>query len=130
MEKSGGYENNSSNTEKFEQKCESIFEAIEQRFVKINDRLMTLLPTKASDLSTDKPLQKDFVTNILKNRVAQLVKQLADKNTLINFLSSQLTDNIREIPSTKEVFNSTGKNCCNCNNRNNRNESVNKCDSR
>ena len=49
MGKSGGYENNNSNTENFEQKCESIFEAIEQRFVKINDRLMTLLPTKASD---------------------------------------------------------------------------------
>lgn len=50
--------NNNNNTENCEQKFESIFEAaIEQRLVRIENRLMSLLPTKSSDLSTDKPLK-------------------------------------------------------------------------
>ena len=49
---------NNNNTENCEQKFESIFEAaIEQRLVRIENRLMSLLPTKSSDLSTDKPLK-------------------------------------------------------------------------
>ena len=50
--------NNNNNTENCKQQFESIFEAaIEQRLVRIENRLMSLLPTKSSDLSTAKPLK-------------------------------------------------------------------------
>ena len=89
---------------------------LSKQFVKIEDRLISLLSTNPSDLTIVKPLQNDFVTDILKNWVAQLEKQLADKNAVVDFLSSQLANNSREVSSTKEAFNNTDKNCCKCNN--------------
>ena len=67
------------------------------------------MPTKTSDSLTSKPIENGFVTDILKNRVVELDKQLIDKNTVINFLSTQFTSNTCEVSNTKEAFN----NCCN-----------------
>ena len=46
----------------------------------------------SNPISATKPntTQENFYTNLLKNRISELEKQLTDKNTIIDFLSSQI----------------------------------------
>ena len=43
-------------------------------------------------ISTTNPntTQHSFYTNLLKNRISELEKRLADKNAIIDFLSAQI----------------------------------------
>lgn len=42
-------------------------EAAEQRFMTTDNHLMCLIATKSCDLSTNNPLENDFVTDIMEN---------------------------------------------------------------
>ena len=42
-------------------------EAVEQRFMTTDNHLMCLIATKSCDLSTNNPLENDFVTDIMEN---------------------------------------------------------------
>ena len=103
----------------------AFFEAVEQRFLKIENHFLSLLPTKPSNLSTSKQLENDFVTDILKNQITELENQLADNAAVINFLSSQLAKKNRDASNIKEVFTNSGKNCCSCGNSTYRNKTTN-----
>ena len=75
------------------EKLQSSFEAVEKRFVKIEDHLIGLSYPTSANPSTDPGnlTQIFFYTNLLKNRISELEKQIADKNTIIDFLSTQIT---------------------------------------
>ena len=75
------------------EKLQSSFEAIEKRFVKIEDHLIGLSYPTSANPSTDPGnlTQNFFYKNLLKNRVSELEKQIADKNAIIDFLSTQIT---------------------------------------
>ena len=57
--------------------------------MKIEDHMIGL----SKPISTTNPntTQYSFYTNLLKNRISELEKQLADKNAIIDFLSAQIT---------------------------------------
>ena len=75
------------------EKLQSSFGAIEKRFVKIEDHLIGLSHPTSANPSTDPGnlTQNFFYTNLLKNRISELEKQIADKNAIIDFLSTQIT---------------------------------------
>ena len=75
------------------EKLQSSFEAVEKRFVKIEDHLIGLSYPTSANPSTDPGnlTQNFFCTNLLKNRISELEKQIADKNAIIDFLSTQIT---------------------------------------
>ena len=66
----------------------SSLEAVEKRFMKIEVHMIGL----SNPISATKPnpTQENFYTNLLKNRISELEKQLTDKNTIIDFLSAQI----------------------------------------
>ena len=64
---------------------------IEKRFLKIEDHLIGLSYSKSTVNSNSRDTSKDnFYTGLLKNRISELEKQLADKNAIIEFLSAQI----------------------------------------
>ena len=75
------------------EKLQSYSEAFEKRFVKIEDHLIGLSYATSANRSTDPGnlTQNFFYTNLLKNRISELEKQIADKNATIDFLSTQIT---------------------------------------
>ena len=73
------------------EKLQSSFEAVEKRFAKIEDHLIGLSYPTSANLSPGNLTQNFFYTNLLKNRISELEKQIADKNAIIDFLSTQIT---------------------------------------
>ena len=64
---------------------------IEKRFLKIEDHLISLSYSRSTVNSNSWDTSNDnFYTGLLKNRVSELEKQLADKNAIIEFLSAQI----------------------------------------
>ena len=65
-----------------------MLEAAEKRFMKIEDRMIGFgNPITAINPNTT---QDNFYTNLLKNWISELWKQLAGKNAIIKFLSPQI----------------------------------------
>ena len=71
-----------------EDKLRSYFESTEKRFIKIENHLTGI---GSSKLTTEPGnINDNFYTDTLKNRISELEKQLSEKNTVIDFLTSQL----------------------------------------
>ena len=80
---------------------QSSIDAIEKRFVKIEDHLIGLSnPVSVTSPNPGDQEQDYFYTNLLKNRISELEKQLADKNAIIDFLSLQI---INKPPDTQVI---------------------------
>ena len=63
----------------------------EKRFLKIEDHLISLSYSKSTVNSNSRDSSNDnFYTSLLKNRISELEKQLADKYAIIEFLSAQI----------------------------------------
>ena len=85
----------------FMEKFRSSLDLIEKRFLKIEDHLIGLSYSKSTVNSNSRDTSNDnFYTGLLKNRISELEKQLADKNLIIGFLSAQIisksADNTRK----------------------------------
>ena len=65
-----------------------MLDAVRKRFMKIADHIIEL----SNPISTTNPntTQDNFYTNLLKNWISELEKQLEDKNTITDFLSAQI----------------------------------------
>ena len=73
------------------EKFRSSLDLIEKRFLKIEDNLIGLSYSKSTVNSNSRDISNDnFYTGLLKNRISELEKQLADKNAMIEFLSAQI----------------------------------------
>ena len=77
------------------EKLQSSFEAVEKRFVKIEDHLIGLSQPVIPDLGTQNT-QNSFYTDLLKNRISELEKQVEHKNAVIDFLSAQIISKPRD----------------------------------
>ena len=68
-------------------KLRSYFESIEKCFMKIENYLTGISSSK----STTQPGNENdnFNTNMLKNGISEMEKQLSEKNAIIDFLTSQ-----------------------------------------
>ena len=58
-------------------------------------------PILATYTNSENTKQDSFYTNLLKNWISQLEKQLADKNATIDFLSAQIIVKSRAIQKNK-----------------------------
>ena len=65
-----------------------MLDAVQKRFMKIADHIIEL----SNPIFTTNPntTQDNFYTNLLKNWISELEKQLEDKNTITDFLSAQI----------------------------------------
>ena len=64
---------------------------IEKRFLKIEDHFIGLSYSKSTVNSNSRDTSNDnFYNSLLKNRISELEKQLADKNAILKFLSAQI----------------------------------------
>ena len=70
-----------------ENKLRLYFESIEKCFMKIENHLTGISSSK----STTEPgyVNDNFYTDMLKNQISELEKQLSEKNAVIDFLTSQ-----------------------------------------
>ena len=77
----------------------SSLEAVEIRFMKIEDHMIGLSnPISATNPNTT---QGNFYTNLLKSRISELEKQLADKNAIVDFLSAQIISTPPDLQKNK-----------------------------
>ena len=82
----------------------SLLEAAEKRFMKIEDRMIGFgNPITAINPNTT---QDNFYTNLLKNWISELWKQLAGKNAIIKFLSPQIIPKHPDLQKNKNIDNS------------------------
>ena len=73
------------------EKFRSSLDLIEKRFLKIENRLIGLSYSKPTVNFNSRDTSIDnFYTGLLKNRISELEKQLADKNAIIDFLFAQI----------------------------------------
>ena len=81
----------------------SSLEAVEKCFMKIEDYMIGLgNPISATNTNA---AQDKFYTNLLKNWISELEKQLADKNNIINFLSDYIISKLPDIQRNKRSDN-------------------------
>ena len=71
--------------------------------MKIEDHMTGLSnPISATNPNT---AQDNFYTNLLKNRISELEKQIADKNDIIDFLSAQIISKSPDLQKNKRSDN-------------------------
>ena len=68
---------------------------IEDHMIGLSNPICTINPNTAQD---------NFYTNLLKNWIAELEKQLAGKNAIIDFLSAQIISKPPDLRKIKEVI--------------------------
>ena len=104
-----------------ENKLRLYFESIEKCFMKIENHLTGISSSK----STTEPgyVNDNFYTDMLKNQISELEKQLSEKNTVIDFLTSQFITKPLDT-STNNISDNNNHQITNGNNKYNHHDTL------